>query len=367
MAQNGTRRDAREARSRRQRGRVTIAKAIARVYAPRNRVVSTRRGRNRDVAESGPSGSAATTSSDVSTAAEESDPEASDDPATTDDDAEDSATSAVLGAGPRPRGLDDGGLQACHICGRTFALKSSVRRHLRNKHADEYLRLYYYVCESRSCVRRHLMNKHMGERLYQCAICEINFAQKVSLARHQVTHTRGKLHECSECGGEFVSERTLRVHQLTHARAKPHKCRLCPAAFARSDTLNCHLLTHTKERPYKCETCEARFSDRATLRRHRRTHGRQAVASDHPRSSGTCSPPYHSTGGRGGRRRTDAREREVQLPCVRQAFLSGGDIREPHRRTCRRKGVCLPRLSVHVRSSEPPGQTQAPALGQETV
>ncbi|XP_037556907.1 zinc finger protein 184-like isoform X1 [Dermacentor silvarum] len=381
LAQDRTRRDARGARSRGQGGSVTITKAPTRVCA--SSTVSARRGKNRDLAESGPSGSAATTSSDISASSETSDSESSDDSSTTDDDtwglatrvargaaprrrepndgelqacyicgktfllrssvrrhirakhtderlrphyiceSRDLAISAARGAAPRRRERTDGELQACHICGKTFRLTSSVRRHMRTKHTDEFLRQHYtcenrdlddstapatalrrklkgegphvcHICERtfarRSCVRRHMMTKHMGERPYQCPICQRRFAQKVSLTRHQQTHAGEKLHECPECGGKFASERYLRRHQLTHTGAMPYECRICPAAFARKDTLNCHLLTHTGERPYECDACGARFSDKAALRHHRLTHARRPVASDHSRSSGTSSP-----------------------------------------------------------------------------
>ncbi|XP_049514760.1 zinc finger protein 771-like isoform X2 [Dermacentor silvarum] len=321
LAQDRTRRDARGARSRGQGGSVTITKAPTRVCA--SSTVSARRGKNRDLAESGPSGSAATTSSDISASSETSDSESSDDSSTTDDDTWGLATRVARGAAPRRREPNDGELQACYICGKTFRLTSSVRRHMRTKHTDEFLRQHYtcenrdlddstapatalrrklkgegphvcHICERtfarRSCVRRHMMTKHMGERPYQCPICQRRFAQKVSLTRHQQTHAGEKLHECPECGGKFASERYLRRHQLTHTGAMPYECRICPAAFARKDTLNCHLLTHTGERPYECDACGARFSDKAALRHHRLTHARRPVASDHSRSSGTSSP-----------------------------------------------------------------------------
>ncbi|XP_059158924.1 uncharacterized protein LOC131942965 isoform X3 [Physella acuta] len=137
---------------------------------------------------------------------------------------------------------------SCDFCGRMFAKKEYLRRHVRI---------------------------HTGERPYKCVICGHSFRRSHHLRCHELTHTGTKPYTCGICGKAFNLSHHLRRHEMTHTGEKPYACTECGKAFTRKQHLDRHYKTHTGEyhRTFKCPFCEKMFFRAHHRDKHMKRHG----------------------------------------------------------------------------------------------
>lgn len=101
----------------------------------------------------------------------------------------------------------------CHLCGKTYATKSSLTTHLQSVHSDV--------------------------KKFMCSECDKTFARKCYLDVHMATHTGEKKYTCDECGKSFAQRSTLNTHKNLHTST--HKCTECGKTFGRKSFLAQHL------------------------------------------------------------------------------------------------------------------------------
>ncbi|KAM6134363.1 LOW QUALITY PROTEIN: zinc finger protein 212-like [Pterocles gutturalis] len=193
-------------------------------------------------------------------------------------------------------------------------------------------------CGKRSLkINLNHQRSHAKEGPYECATCEISFADKRRLDLHQSIHVkdgpgakvwgnvhpelrirpRRKLQEAF-CGGthglgngtyaggagtgparEEADRGGLPGGCSSCQRPKPrskamHKCRLCKKILSCTFSLQRHLRTHTQDRPHCCATCMKCFTRRTHLVRHEKIHSRQGALATHaalPPASPQPRPP----------------------------------------------------------------------------
>ena len=78
-----------------------------------------------------------------------------------------------------------------------------------------------------------------GEKPFYCEICGNNYALKGSLRTHikqkhdnYVKIKRENPHECDVCGQTFDKSSKLKEHVFTHTGVKPYECHLCDGKFS---------------------------------------------------------------------------------------------------------------------------------------
>jgi len=155
----------------------------------------------------------------------------------------------------------------CSVCGEEFMHKSSLCRHMKQKHGDIVGK------ENKSRV------KVLDNKPNICKICNKVFKFKTHLLNHENTHN--KPFKCGLCSETFADDGKLASHELNiHGElvngygvsSSLMKCSFCPKVFPAKSQLVLHERTHTKERPFQCSQCHKKFSAKCNLTAHERIH-----------------------------------------------------------------------------------------------
>lgn len=81
---------------------------------------------------------------------------------------------------------------------------------------------------------------------FRCNICGKSFAVKSTLDAHTRSHSRSKKFQCSVCHSFFASKGSYSIHMRIHTGSKPLQCPYCPAKFRTSGHRRAHILGHFK-------------------------------------------------------------------------------------------------------------------------
>ena len=134
--------------------------------------------------------------------------------------------------------------QMCGICNRTFALASSLTRH---------------------------MYEH-EEKRYQCEHCDYSSHFASELETHKIVHRKTPTHKCmhANCGRWFLRKWDLTLHLQSHD-GQEHKCDYegCKFSTLTKKQLKEHHKKHSDDHPYECKICHQGFQYRSGLKRHR--------------------------------------------------------------------------------------------------
>jgi len=169
-------------------------------------------------------------------------------------------------------------------CKLGFALKDSLRLHIKNLHPKKKL----YSCDRPGCnsayvykfgLTEHVKIVHTKEKLgkkYHCSEpgcgLTVRFKDKRGLQDHRRSeHGAEKLICKSEnCTKTFTNSRSLWGHEKkAHNGENLYQCIKCPKKFSQKSSLNVHTTAvHKEKRPHQCNQCLKKFFKRGHLRRH---------------------------------------------------------------------------------------------------
>ncbi|KAM8836560.1 uncharacterized protein AB9W97_002189 isoform 2-T2 [Spinachia spinachia] len=194
---------------------------------------------------------------------------------------------------------DEGGADACGVCGKRFECQDGLRRHLQTyvrtndcevcgKRFESHQQLEMHgrthtgekpyvcnVCGKAFAQNGNLMGHmraHTGERPYACSVCGQSFGFKEYMTAHMRIHTGEKPFLCSVCGKGFRQRGTLKTHSMIHTGGSTHRCAVCDKAFYKSGALKIHMRSHTGEKPYLCNVCGKSFGASGSLTKHMGVH-----------------------------------------------------------------------------------------------
>ncbi|KHN88940.1 Zinc finger and SCAN domain-containing protein 10 [Toxocara canis] len=179
----------------------------------------------------------------------------------------------------------------CLKCGWLYRTMDEVERHQRREHerrerdppSKEWLQdINCDFCDekfkSQNQLREHCNFVHLNLRPYECRICNMKFARKGGLNRHNLTVHSDFVYPCpyKECThAGFKCSKALSAHiRSVHTHVRPYKCEQCGKSFVRRNDLRTHETMHSADWGFVCDTCGQKFRCSAYLKRHNRSqHG----------------------------------------------------------------------------------------------
>ncbi|XP_047523410.1 RE1-silencing transcription factor-like isoform X1 [Pieris napi] len=166
----------------------------------------------------------------------------------------------------------------CDVCDKTFAVRSTLQRHIAVLHKREPQFNCEYCPErfgSVSKLSRHLRT-HAGERPYPCKYCNKSFIKSQHYTRHlRVKHrdemrtgqSPDELYRCEQCEETFANQDELIFHSAIHA-TQNLTCPLCQEKFDNVDDVTTHIKSHVNGVEFMCEYCELVFTTKEKYDNH---------------------------------------------------------------------------------------------------
>ena len=141
--------------------------------------------------------------------------------------------------------------QTCLLCGRAFALKKYLSRHIQTVHGDK-------IHQCTKCNKFYRSIKTFREHncptvsdndkeKFTCLICDKVFVKETYMKRHMKTHrnkndaTEDLVFICEICAKHFDTHRNLLRHRRMHSAQTVYSCDQCDRQFMRKDSLDSHL------------------------------------------------------------------------------------------------------------------------------
>ncbi|XP_075217162.1 uncharacterized protein LOC142322224 [Lycorma delicatula] len=167
----------------------------------------------------------------------------------------------------------------CEVCSNTFTTRSELNYHKKKQHKG----VESFFCSDcglgfklRTSLQKHLINRHenfQGE--YHCDVsgCQLVFPKKILLTHHKINeHRMERKYLCQVCGNKFYNRCSLSSHLETHSNKKQFFCPICCRVLKTKEKLTLHIRTHTGERPFSCTICGKSFIAKSKLEEHSRRH-----------------------------------------------------------------------------------------------
>ncbi|XP_045600667.2 zinc finger protein 91 isoform X2 [Procambarus clarkii] len=198
----------------------------------------------------------------------------------------------------------------CHVCDKAYAQGTLLRKHMKNRHYEEFLKLgnknpkkhkigcdfCQEIYDSIYTLEEHLWF-HMDEKTFECTDCKIKFGMESNLREHYKSHffkeaqpcpvckrefkSIGYFNEhvvrcqkrwkCEQCGLECDTQEYYRKHQRSEHGGENvirYQCNLCEKSFVERHRYDDHMITHSSEKAFTCHICQKQFKRQRPLNDH---------------------------------------------------------------------------------------------------
>ena len=166
----------------------------------------------------------------------------------------------------------------CHMCGKIYARKSGLYRHIRNVHQDLTKLSIKPTIKLPSKPTIKLLSKPTIKPTIklQSKPTILPFNPEIKLpSKPKIEKTsKPKAYKCcyTGCDKKYTRQYSLKRHiDTVHKRLRPFACTYdsCDMTFGLKQTLDSHIrFKHTKQRNYRCSTCSQMFITSGNLNAH---------------------------------------------------------------------------------------------------
>ena len=160
----------------------------------------------------------------------------------------------------------------CNECGKAFALKSVLKRHVNDihiknvKHSCDKCKKEY---SSKSTLTLHIKAIHGGKR-FICVMCNKEFTQVGNFKRHQESVHEGIKYQCTFCDYKATTKSSLETHNQSKHEGKKFLCDICNSIFTHMSALRFHKKSVHNGETISCENCNFKTTSRSYLTAHQK-------------------------------------------------------------------------------------------------
>lgn len=168
----------------------------------------------------------------------------------------------------------------CDQCAKPFTTRHALSSHIKKEHgsAEEQFKYHCSFCNSSfpSKSRRDIhQNVEHLKQSYPCEICGKTYSLQSTVRKHvETVHADKESKEktkmqCSICGKWLSCEYTLKSHMRTHTGEKPYKCNFCDESFVSATWMGIH---RRKMHPVQWQEEVKRRQEKSVLKRKHNDH-----------------------------------------------------------------------------------------------
>ena len=171
----------------------------------------------------------------------------------------------------------------CKICNRNFA---HLKRHIKTKHSKREKKTCS-VCDMKFAqnvsLRRHFETQHSGKEKKKCNMCKYEAHKKSDITEHIERVHEGKMHNCKDCSFQAKTRDYMRHHiKSVHDGVTTMKCDQCEFECEYTVNSTRKMLIHKEtmhgETSYKCDHCNYESKSKQRFMRHKQiNHSRPKI------------------------------------------------------------------------------------------
>ncbi|KAM3957656.1 zinc finger Y-chromosomal protein 1-like [Aphomia sociella] len=130
----------------------------------------------------------------------------------------------------------------CTLCGEKINGINRMRTHMQNSHNKKYK---CFICtdlfETHYKRSLHMMTVHKNREEVKCQHCPKTFVFRSTMMRHvRERHLQEKNVVCAVCGWKGFGDNRLQDHMMKHSNERNFKCSACDKAFKTKKTMRQH-------------------------------------------------------------------------------------------------------------------------------